>query len=291
MPALKHAAAMRREFTAAQCIPYRAHVAPTVIRTEFGDYLQAFRLGGAAFETADDAELNNWHERLNVCWRNVASPGVALWTHVIRRRASFQELESRDPAGSALGRFATDLCSRYYSRLREETLMINELYLSVLYRPIAGKATGLLSRAFAKARRDSPRAELADALDACEKLSQTLVASLARYEPEPLACYREGRLWCSSLLEYLALLINGEPSRLFLPRGPLDRCLGIGSPGHQGISHAHRRRHVRPSIVRTDIVRTHAIICVSEQDQRTGAPATPIQPDGQRGRLCCLAGR
>jgi type IV secretion system protein VirB4 len=32
----------------------------------FGDYLQVFRLGGASFESNDDAELNNWHERLNV---------------------------------------------------------------------------------------------------------------------------------------------------------------------------------------------------------------------------------
>jgi type IV secretion system protein VirB4 len=66
MPALKRSAALRRELTAAERIPYRAHVAPRVIRTEFGDYLQAFRLGGASFESSDDAELNNWHERLNV---------------------------------------------------------------------------------------------------------------------------------------------------------------------------------------------------------------------------------
>ncbi len=74
-----------RTGTAADRIPYRAHVAPRVVRTEFGDYLQAFRLGGAGFESGDDAELNNWHERFNVLWRNIASPSVALWTHVIRR--------------------------------------------------------------------------------------------------------------------------------------------------------------------------------------------------------------
>ena len=64
--------------------------------------------------------------------------------------------------------------------------MLNELYLAVLYRPVAGKATGLLSRAIAKTQRDAPRAELVDALDACDKLAQTLRASLARYEPETL---------------------------------------------------------------------------------------------------------
>ena len=87
MPLRARTTALRREFTAAERIPYTAHVAPTVVRTAHGDYLQVFKLGGASFESADDEDLNNWHERLNVLWRNVASPGVALWTHVIRRRA------------------------------------------------------------------------------------------------------------------------------------------------------------------------------------------------------------
>jgi type IV secretion system protein VirB4 len=66
---------------------------------------------------------------------------------------------------------------------------------------------------------------LADALDACDKLAQTLRASLARYEPEILGVYRSGRGWCSSLLEYLGLLINGEWQRVPLPRGPLNGAL------------------------------------------------------------------
>ncbi len=141
MAALKNAAALRREFTAAQRIPYRAHVASGVIRTEFGDYLQAFRLGGASFETSDDAQLNNWHERLNVLWRNIAGPGVALWAHVIRRRASIADAESeRRAVTRGDGGFAGELQRRYRRRLREETLMLNELYLAVLYRPVAGKA-------------------------------------------------------------------------------------------------------------------------------------------------------
>ena len=97
MPHLTRSTAMRREFTAARHIPYGAHVTSRVIRTEYGDYLQAFRLGGASFECSDDAELNNWHERLNVLWRNIATPNVALWTHVIRRRATVVDLP-RDPA-------------------------------------------------------------------------------------------------------------------------------------------------------------------------------------------------
>jgi type IV secretion system protein VirB4 len=217
-------AASRREFLAADRIPYVAHIASHVVRTEFGDYLQAFRLGGASFESKDDAELNNWHERLNVLWRNIASPSVSLWTHVVRRRAS---IEPPDHGARRLpgGRFAARLHEGYQRRLCEETLMVNELYLAVLYRPVPGKATGWLSRVLARTRRDAGLAELADAIDACEKLALTLKVSLARYEPEILGCYRHGKIWCSSLLEYLGLLVNGESRRIPLPRGPLSHAL------------------------------------------------------------------
>jgi len=60
--------ALRRELSAAARISYNAHVTPFVIHAAFGDYLQAFRLRGAGFERADDAQLNNWHERLKSVW-------------------------------------------------------------------------------------------------------------------------------------------------------------------------------------------------------------------------------
>jgi len=231
MRPLKRHAAAARELAAADRIPYVAHVAPHVVRTEFGDYLQCFRLGGASFETNDDAELNNWHERLNVLWRNIASPNVALWTQVVRRRARIGGTRAAVPATEAGvgGRyFADHLQTRYQRRIGGETLMQNEIYLSVLYRPAAGLAGGLMSRALARTQRDASRLELNDALDACEKLSQTLAASLIRYEPELLGCYRSGRIWCSSLLEFLGLLVNGEWQRMPLPRMPLNHVLANG---------------------------------------------------------------
>jgi type IV secretion system protein VirB4 len=82
----KRDALVRREFLSSSQIPYTAHLSEHVIRTKAGDYVQVFRLSGASFESADDEQLNNWHERLAIALRNVASPNVALWTHVIRRR-------------------------------------------------------------------------------------------------------------------------------------------------------------------------------------------------------------
>jgi type IV secretion system protein VirB4 len=219
MLARARAAALRRERDAAEQIPYSAHVAPGVISTASGDYLQAFRLGGASFESADDAQLNTWHERLNVLWRNLASPEVALWTHLIRRPV-------RDQVSAAPGSdFTAQLTSRYRERLAGETLMANELYVALLYRPAPSVAVSLLSKMLARARPADSKRELTAALQTCEKLAQTLRASLARYEPEALGTYRDGPRWCSALLEYLALLVNGELRRVPLPAGPLNYAL------------------------------------------------------------------
>src|SRR2546429_379016 len=117
----QRASALRRELTAAEHICCSVHVSENVVQTVFGDYVQAFRLAGASFESADDEQLNTWHERLNVLWRNVASPSVALWTHIIRRRERAQL-----PAGPASG-FAEVLGAKYRERLAGETLMVNDM--------------------------------------------------------------------------------------------------------------------------------------------------------------------
>ena len=212
--------ALRRESEVRERIPYTAHVAPHVVKTSLGDYLQVIRLDGASFESADAEQLNGWHGRLNILWRNLASPSVALWTHVVRHRVPSLDGEDR-PGG-----FAERLHAKYLRRLTGDALMVNELYLSLVYRPVTGLVTGLAAQVLARAQRDASRLELGEALDTCDKLAQTVEASLARYEPQRLGTYDDGRTVCSALLEYLALLVNGEWRRVPLPRGPLDAALG-----------------------------------------------------------------
>ena len=217
---LSHArATLRRELEPTRHIPYLAHVAQEVVKTVHGDYLQVFRLGGSSFESADEEQINAWHERLNVLWRNLADPAVALWTHVVRRREFAQSAHGKESG------FAGTLHGKYQRRLCGEQLMVNELYLAVLYRPAPGRARRLFSNVLAKTNSAAPHLELRDALEACARLSQTLCASLSRYEPQPLGCYRDSARWYSSLLEFFALLINGEHVRVPLPRGALNESL------------------------------------------------------------------
>ena len=218
MSALPREAAARRETSTVARIPYAAHVSPHIVKTVSGDYVQVFRLGGASFECADDETLNTWHERLNVLWRNVASPQVAVWAHVIRRR----EVTAVGEEGMG---FSGALERKYRSRLAHQTLMVNELFLSLVYRPTAGVATGLASKFLKRSQSLGAAFELADALDACEKLRETVRASLLRYEPEVLGVYsRNGRAY-SGPLNLFSTLINGEVREVPLPRAPINEVL------------------------------------------------------------------
>jgi len=216
---MKRATALRRELPSAVRIPYRTHVSRHVVRTESGNYVQVFKLAGASFESADDEVLNNWHERLNVLWRNIATANTALWVHVVRRR------ESPKAAPAENAGFAAQLAAKYRERLSSETLMANELYLSVIYRPIAGAAPIFLSRFISKTTTRRYTHELADALDACEKLAQTIESSLARYEPERLAVYSQDERRYSAVLEFFSLLLDADPAPVPLPTAPLHESL------------------------------------------------------------------
>jgi type IV secretion system protein VirB4 len=216
---MSRAAAMRREFPAARHIPYAAHVGRDVLVTTSGDYLQTFLIAGASFESADDETLNNWHERLNVTWRNVASPNLALWTHLVRRRAT---PEFVPVAGEG---FADRLARGYQGKLARETLMANELYLTLVFRPVTGAAPTVVSKLLSRRETKNARDERANALETFAKLKQTLLASLARYEPQALGIYESSGRYYSTLLEFLALLVNAEPSRVPLPKAPIAEVL------------------------------------------------------------------
>ncbi|MDE2293926.1 MAG: VirB4 family type IV secretion/conjugal transfer ATPase [Gammaproteobacteria bacterium] len=223
MSARRIAAAVR-EPIASRHVPYTAHLSETVVRTRQGHYVQAFRLAGAPFECADDAALDAWHERLNSLWRNLASPQLALWTHLVRRTADAGD----DVRGSSRPRsiatppsFADTLGHRYERRLEASGLLHNELFVAVIYRPPGAAQTGALRRLVTRERDRESALDRRDALEVCAKVAGDLKASLARYDPVPLGAYRDGGSWFSSLLEYFATLVNGRWQRVPLPRGPI----------------------------------------------------------------------
>src|SRR3546814_1749884 len=55
-----------------------------VVALDNCEYLAVLALDGIAFETADIATINDWHEKLNGAWRTIAHDRVAVYLHTIR---------------------------------------------------------------------------------------------------------------------------------------------------------------------------------------------------------------
>src|SRR6201999_1610752 len=155
---------------------------------------------------------------------NIASPNVALWVHVIRRR----ELSYPDALFELP--FAAELNERYRTRISGERLMVNELYLATVYRSTTGVVTGWTSKVLSRTSRDAVELDLRAALDAAENLRHSLQSSWDRYEIEPLGLYQHAGHTCSRVLEFLGVLLNGEWQRIPLPRAPVHDVLGTSRP-------------------------------------------------------------
>ena len=136
--------AQKREKELALFIPYSNHVTESIIKTHEGDYVITLRLQGAAHESANIQDLNVWQEQINGFLRNISSPHIALWSHIVRRKFD------RYPAGDFKVKFANELNEKYKASVMANNLFINELYLSIIYRPEANKISSFLSKIGAK---------------------------------------------------------------------------------------------------------------------------------------------
>ena len=219
----RNAVLVKRESPSADYVPFAAHVDANTLKTKQGDFVQVFRLEGIAHETADDDEINTWHEQLNMFMRNINSPHVVLWTHVVRK-------ESGEYVGGTFRPgFAADLNVKYRASVTGKRLFVNELYLTLLYRP----QPMALARAFQKVDELTARSR-AEAnglgVERINNLAKEVEKNLSRYDPERLTCYEHGGFMYSEPLEFYQYLVNGYEQRFPLMRGNVQNTLITSRP-------------------------------------------------------------
>ncbi|GGO83789.1 hypothetical protein GCM10011348_28390 [Marinobacterium nitratireducens] len=217
-----HNVPWQRENAVAEFIPYQAQVDAHTIKMVGGDYLQVLKLEGVAHESADPDDVEIWKDQLNTLLRNIASPQLSLWTHTVRRACR------RYPGGEFTGDFDNRLNQQYRALVTQNTMMVNELYLSVIYRPAATKALGLFSRM------EKNQAVLAqqqhDAIEKLNEIVSIVLSSLERYGPRVLGTYWRNDILHSEVLEFLDFLVNGDWTPRALPRKPLSDCMARMRP-------------------------------------------------------------
>lgn len=216
---LRTRSAMKSELPVSINIPSAAHITPTTIKNNSGDYVRVFRLAGIAHESADDDDINAWHEQLGYYLRSIASPHLAIWAHIVRR------VERSYPSGEFKPGFARDLDAKYRARcLSGASMFVNELYITLVYRPTSNKVERLFGK-FEKLSRESLLNDQLAALETLDELEENLKVALQRYDSEVLGVYEYNGYMYSEMLEFFGFLVNGEWQRMPLPKGNLRRFI------------------------------------------------------------------
>ncbi|HXC73610.1 MAG TPA: VirB4 family type IV secretion/conjugal transfer ATPase [Sphingomicrobium sp.] len=200
-----------REQPAGRHLPYARHVDDHTIETRDGLLLQVIQVRGLLFETADGDEINYRKRLRDEALQAIGSSRFALYHHIVRREADIA-LGADYPDA-----FSSRLDGAWRSRLGTRKLYINDLFLTLVRRPLQGKIGALdrLKQRFGKLAEplDTSRYELQQLAQARD----ALVAALGSYEPRLLGVYDSAHGPCSEPLEFLSYLFNGEMRPVLLP--------------------------------------------------------------------------
>lgn len=217
LPQRLRAKLARREQLAGDMLPYASHVDDFTIATRDGLLMQVIYLEGLPFETADTADLNYRKTVRDTMLRSIASSHFSVYHHLIRREVKPQ-LE-----GHFANPFAQSVDAAWREKLTGRRLYVNSLFLTIVRRPLQGRA-GLLDRAF----RSMSRTEAADRAREMRELdaaSESFLAALQPYGARLLSIYTTEGGTSSEPLEFLSCLFNGDFHKVGVPTGDIGRAL------------------------------------------------------------------
>lgn len=183
-------------------ITLSSHVAPAVIKTTGGDFLITWHLEGLPFVGREDWDLEHKHNTFNRLLQTLRAPdfvNVAFWVHDVRRK---RRLKSQS---SFQQRFNQDLSDEYFEMLSAQRIMQNELYLTMIYRPVvAGKRFVEKSTNVEKLQ-----AEQNQAIAKLMEMAGNVEAVIRDYSPYRLGMYEaKNGVVFSETLEFFGYLIN-----------------------------------------------------------------------------------
>lgn len=218
--------AAARELDVGDFIPFTHHVDNHTIATKDGYLLQVIRIDGFAWETADQAQINQLARERNTLLRGLGSSRFALYQHIIRRQVSIY------PDGAFSG-FCKELDDAWRAKLDQRRLFVNDQYLTVVRRPLRGKI-GLIQEALrivsAKTDRQAAEQSRKENLKELNEAVDSICSTLQRYGAQRIGVYETPEGIFSEALEMLGYLVNHEMRPIRLPRMALDEYLPTKRP-------------------------------------------------------------
>lgn len=191
------------------------HVTPFVVKTTGGDYMITWFLGGLPFVGREEWELEHKHKTFNRLLQTLRAPdyvNVAFWIHDIRRKRRISMNGLYDEV------FNQQLSDEYYASLSGQKIMQNELYLTMIYRPVVtGKRFVEKSSSI-----DILQQQQNAAIKQITELASNLEAVLHDYAPYRLGIYEgsNGVLFSESL-ELFSYILNHTDEPVPVLKAPI----------------------------------------------------------------------
>jgi len=201
----------RAEVGVSKHVPLTHFNSPTIMEAKNGAIFSVIKLSGVPFDTEKTDVLNGfnrtWHRALSSLDERFAVLGT-----IHRRKASVHL------TGKFTNDFSKSVDDAYLEQFSNQTLYVNDLYLTVVYKGLMTGKLGKLSTLFnqisgryVKEARESTRAASIKALK--ETVFQ-LQTSLSVFGPHLVGCNDED-LGYSELLSFVSLFVNGGQALRF----------------------------------------------------------------------------
>lgn len=187
-------------------IPFSHHANDTVIVNKLGEYISTIKIGGRAFVGEDYDTLLRWINDLNTAIKGVFNSNYAIHTYLDRHKVSeYYPKEFNNY-------FSTYFDERYSQDFDSDSLLVNDLYLSVVFRPQIGGSSlgGKMSKLPLNERIELQQIYV----DELEKAVSTMFALLQakNYQPVLLGKYEkedDSNVYCSQI-EFFHYILTRE---------------------------------------------------------------------------------
>lgn len=202
-------------------IPISTHVAPNVVKTTAGDYLLTWHLSGLPFVGRDEHDLEHRHATFNRLLQTLRAPdfaNVAFWVHDVRRRGRITN------RGRFKQAFNQALSDQYFESLSSQKIMQNDLYFTMIYRPVVS------GRRFVErsASHEQLRSEEEQAVAKVMELASNVEAVLKDYSPYRLGMYEaKNGVVFSETLEFFGYLVNRIEEPVPVLQAPVPAYLPV----------------------------------------------------------------
>ncbi|CEG10530.1 Type IV secretion system protein virB4 [Afipia felis] len=220
---LTFGAVSRRERPVASHIPYTRHVDDHILKTRDGLLLTVLKLDGYSFEASDMSEVNARLLGRNDIVRTLANSRFALAAHIVRREVQPRIASTFDNA------LCRGIDERYDASLSKRRMFVNDIYLTIVRRPLQGQAGTfdvLMTKALGRKDEAGESVAIQTALNELRDAATAVRENLAAYGARQLGVVRRDGIWFSEPLEFLVQIVNGGlPRPMHLPRMDLADAL------------------------------------------------------------------